>query len=90
MTPATTIADPILEIRMQSNYVDCRVCGKPTEHQWGVPVYNGDIVSNDFPDDLWSGGISVCRDCFDEHAAGRMPTFDRYYVRPGFIGGDGI
>lgn len=82
-------------IDFQSHEVDCFLCGKPTEHRWGVPVYNGYVVSNDFPDDLWGndgGGQAVCELCYDKHARGEIETFDRFYVPKGrtFIYGDGI
>lgn len=81
-------AGPILTIRMQSGMVDCWICGEPTEYRWGVPTCNGDLVSNDFPDDLWEGGQAVCESCFAKHARGELPTFDRYYVRRGPLGVD--
>lgn len=82
----------ILEIRMQSNETECFICGAETEHCWGVPTCNGDIVSNDFPDDLWDGGVPVCEDCYLKHERGEIPTCDRFYLPRGrsFINGDGI
>jgi hypothetical protein len=87
--------DGILEIRMQNQMIDCFLCGEPDEHRWGVPVFNGDVVSNDFPDWLWGksgGGQAVCRECFGKHERGEMETFDRYYLHLAgmFTGGDGI
>lgn len=73
----------ILEIRMQSHLCDCWLCGEPTEMQWGVPTYNGDLVSNDFPDAMWAGsggGQSVCEDCYRKHERGELETFDHYYT----------
>lgn len=82
----------ILEIRMQSNMIDCSICGEPDCHSWGVPTFNGDIVSNDFPDELWEGSIGVCESCYCKHERGEIPTFDRMYLhhRPGFENGGGI
>ena len=85
----------ILEIRMQSGCLDCFICGAETEHLWGVPVVNGDIVSNDFPDEIWhahGGGQSVCEECYKKHERGEIPTFDRYYLHlaQGFVDGSGI
>lgn len=82
-------AGPILEIRMQRGEIECSLCGAETELRWGVPTYNGDIVSNYFPDDLHrigGGSVPVCEECYDRHAAGLVPTFDRWYVRRGPFG----
>lgn len=82
----------ILNIRMQSGMIDCFLCGQPSDQRWGVPTVNGDVVSNNFPDDLVEGGQSVCEECFNKHERGEIPTFDRYYVPRvrSFIHGDGI
>ena len=85
----------ILEIRMQKSMIDCSICGGPDAHSWGVPVVNGDIVSNDFPDEIWrreGGAIGVCEECYRKHERGEIPTFDRFYLhlRPGFTDGAGI
>ena len=85
----------ILEIRMQLHEVQCSLCGDWTEHRWGVPTFNGDVVSNDFPDWLWGqagGGQPVCEKCYDLHAAGKIETFDQYYMHlaGGFTDGGGI
>jgi hypothetical protein len=86
----------ILEIRMQSGMLDCYVCGEPTEYRFGIPIYNGDIVSNDFPDDMWAnggGGQSVCESCYLKHERGDIPCADRLYLdRPPhgvYLGSDG-
>jgi hypothetical protein len=85
---------PVLEINMNPRHLDCHLCGQPTEHKWGVPIFNGDVVSNDFPDDLWSeggGGQAVCERCYELHAAGQVKTYDRYYMHLfGFVDGGGI
>jgi hypothetical protein len=42
---------------------------------------------------MWTiggGGQGVCEDCYCKHERGEIETFDRFYVRPGFVGGDGI
>ncbi len=82
----------ILEIRMQSGMIDCAICGEPDDHCWGVPTYNGDIVSNAFPDDMDWGGVAVCESCYLKHERGEITTFDHCYLPKGrsFIGGDGI
>lgn len=78
-------------IRMQSNTVYCSLCGLVTELRWGVPTFNGDVVSNGFPEDLFrehGGSIPVCNHCYDEHAAGRVTVYDRYYVPRNVMGVD--
>lgn len=83
----------ILLIDMNPREVQCALCGEWCEHSWGVPTFNGDLVSNDFPDALWhseGGSQPACESCFNKHDRGELQTFDRYYVRPGFINGDGI
>lgn len=76
----------VLKIRMQSHTVECSLCGIETPWQWSVPVYNGDVVSNDFPDWMYErhgGNQSVCEACFNKHAAGQIPTCDAIYLRQG-------
>jgi hypothetical protein len=81
----------VIDIRMQSDVVDCWICGAATEHRWGVPTCNGDLVSNSFPDHLWDGGQAVCEKCFEKHAQGHLATMDHVYVpRWGFVHGEGI
>ena len=85
----------VLEINMNVREVQCSVCEEWTEHRWGIPTFNGDVVSNDFPDWLWSlhgGGQPVCRQCFDLHAAGQISVADLWYIwiDGRFVGGDGI
>jgi hypothetical protein len=85
----------VLEIRMQLHETHCSLCGEPTLCCWGVPAYNGDLMSNDFPDELISAGGGnqpVCEDCYDRHARGELETFDRFYLWRvgGLIDGAGI
>lgn len=73
----------ILEIHMQSDMIDCAICGEPDEFRWGVPTFNGDIVSNAFPEEMWAsggGGVSVCRECYEKHERGEIPVADRLYL----------
>jgi hypothetical protein len=70
-----------LEIRLQTYMADCAVCQAPTEPRWGLPTCNGDIVSVNFPDDLWSGSILCCERCYLQHQRGGMVTYDHYYLR---------
>lgn len=77
--------DDTLEIRMQTDEIECAVCGYPAPFRYGIPTYNGDLVSNDFP--LWdTGNRPVCRGCFECHERGELDTYDRYYVWPGPLG----
>lgn len=85
----------VLEIRMQRGETQCSLCGAETTLSHGIPTFNGDIVSNDFPDWLWrtgGGSIPVCGLCYDRHERGEVPTFDRDYLHlDGLLsGGDGI
>lgn len=87
------MSQDILVIDMNPREVECSLCGDWCEHRWSVPTYNGDLVSNDFPDEMWhtgGGGQAVCLECYEKHARGELMVFDRFYVRPGFVGGDGI
>lgn len=88
---------PILKIDIWNpvfKECDCYICGAPTPMRWGVPVFNGDIVSNDFPDELWGesgGGQSVCESCYEKHARGEIKVFDScYWTPPTLIDGAGI
>lgn len=68
-----------LTIRMQTpGYGDvCFVCGGEASGYHGVPVFNGDLMSNDWPGE-W-GGVPSCERCYDRHARGELPTFDADY-----------
>ena len=85
----------LLEIRMQTHEIQCHLCCRWSEHHWSVPTFNGELVSNDFPDLLWhsgGGAVAVCERCYDMHAVGKIETFDRHYLHlaGGFIHGEGI
>ena len=72
----------ILEINLNAHAVECSLCGEWTDYRCGVPTFNGDLVSNDFPDWLWregGGSQAACERCYERHAAGKVPTFDHYY-----------
>lgn len=93
--PHHLTALPPLVIDMNIREAQCFLCGDWTEYLWGVPTFNGDLVSNDFPDNLWhSGGGSqaVCQRCFGQHERGELVVYDRFYLHlaGGLIGGDGI
>lgn len=88
------MADEVLEIRMQSpgygGGEPCCNCGKPSSGFHGLPIFNGDIVSNDWAGEF--GGKPCCERCYDLHEHGQVPTFDHYYrhLLGGFINGEGI
>ncbi len=87
----------VLEINMNVREVQCSLCGEWCEHRWGVPTFNGDLVSNDFPDWLCrtgGGGQPVCEQCFESHAKGDFPVWDCHYQHLANVGtvadGEGI
>jgi hypothetical protein len=41
---------------------DCALCGEETIIKWGVPMYEGKIVTENHPD--WCG-MPVCKRCYD-------------------------
>jgi hypothetical protein len=84
---------PILNIHMQTpGYGDvCFVCGGEASGFHGVPIVNGDLVSNDWPGP-W-GGVPACEPCYEKHERGELRTYDAEYrhLLEGFQGeGDGI
>jgi hypothetical protein len=88
--------DDILEIRMQTPGYGmgdpCVACGEPSSGFHGLPIFNGDIVSNDWPGE-W-GGVPCCEACYEKHLRGGMPTADHLYrhllYAAGLIDGAGI
>ena len=75
--------------------IECTICGALTELQWGIPTVNGDIVSNDFPNEIYlvhGGSVPVCEACYQKHESGEMNVCDRFYfhLAEGFVGGSGI
>jgi hypothetical protein len=75
--------------------IQCNICKNQAEFYGSVPTYNGSLVSNDFPYDLWANGggnVPVCERCYWLHAQGRVQVWDYLYVPVGmtFIHGDGI
>lgn len=73
---------PTLTIRMQTPGYGmgdpCANCGQPASGFHGLPYFNGDLMSNDWPGD-W-GGRPCCEDCYERHARGELETFDQDYV----------
>lgn len=55
-------------IDLNERWADCHICGEPTPSRWGVPVWNGEIVANDWPGE-W-GGVPACEKCWAEHERG--------------------
>lgn len=71
---------PVLVIRMQTHDTTCFVCGEWADGMHGVPTFNGDLVSVDFPDELDWHGQHCCEGCFKRHESGELETFDHFYV----------
>ena len=70
---------------------DCWYCGGDcTGHNCGLPIFNGDLMSNDWQGE-W-GGVPACQGCYDKHERGLLPTCDHIYqhLLEGFDGGCGI
>lgn len=82
----------ILEINMTPRFADCFICGEVCEGDHGVPVFNGDIMSNDWQGE-W-GGQHVCESCFGKHERGEIETHDDLYEhhleKYHFVAGSGI
>lgn len=68
----------VLSIRLYEPMVECRLCGAEAPHSWGVPMYEGNLLSNDFQGEWF--GAPACKQCFEAHARGDLPTFDRLYT----------
>jgi hypothetical protein len=74
-TPAQPAEPPrVLVIDLDERWADCWRCGELTPSRWGLPVWNGELVSNDWQGE-W-GGVPACEACFDLHAAGKLSTLD--------------
>ncbi len=85
----------VLEINLNYREAQCGICGDWHEYAQGVPTFNGDLVSNDFPDWLHrtgGGSVPVCERCFNKHERGEIETFDDCYTHlmGGFCEGAGI
>ena len=55
----------------------CCVCAEPCDGYHGLPFFNGDLVSNDWPGD-W-GNKACCRRCYEAHERGELQCFDDVY-----------
>lgn len=71
-----------LEIRMQSRpgiYDPCcvRGCRNNQSGSHSLPVFNGDIVSNEWPGEYGASGC--CEECYEAHQRGEIPTADHLY-----------
>lgn len=64
------MADRITVIDLNERWSDCHVCGEPTPARWGLPVWNGFIVANDWPGE-W-GGVPACESCWEKHERGEL------------------
>jgi hypothetical protein len=69
---------------------DCYACGGPSHPNYGLPIWNGFIVGNEWPYE-W-GGVPCCEDCYERHQRGELTevTPDQYPLPDGFDCGGGI
>lgn len=84
-----------LIIDMNPREAQCYLCGEWTAHRWGVPTFNGDLVSNEFPDYLireGGGSQPACERCYEAHQRGALVVCDHLYEHlfQGFSAGGGI
>lgn len=56
---------------------ECYVCGEPASGFHGLPIFNGDVMSNDWPGE-WAG-VPACLRCYEKHERGEMETWDAVY-----------
>lgn len=82
-----------LVIRMQTpGWGDiCFACGGVASGHHGLPTFNGDLVSNDWPGEWF--GVPACERCYELHEQGKLETHDADYRHhlEGFHGhGEGI
>jgi hypothetical protein len=59
--------------------ITCWLCGEDTPFGWGVPTYNGDLVSDEFPLEP-QGNRPVCEACHGRHGRGEVKTWDHHYT----------
>lgn len=64
----TMCAEGVTIIDLQENWDTCIICERDTPLHWGVPVYEGLIVDNNWPFEWF--GAPACKTCHDEHAQG--------------------
>ena len=55
----------IVVIDLQLRDTDCTLCGARHSLAQGLPMYEGEVVADDFEGD-W-GGFPVCKKCFVKH-----------------------
>lgn len=66
----------MLVIDMNPKNYECVVCGNACDGTHGVPMLEGELVSNE-----WEGewvGRHACIDCFHKHARNELPTRDAH------------
>lgn len=68
-------------INLSARWTDCTVCGEETPAAWGLPVWNGLIVANDWPGE-W-GGVPACEACWEQHERGELVEHPTSAYRPG-------
>lgn len=77
----TILGNPVVVIDLNARWADCHVCGDPTPCQWGLPVWNGFIVANDWPG-TW-GGVPACYSCWEKHERGELVEVSTSEYRAG-------
>lgn len=60
-TPSGTLA-ALRVIRLDERVAECYVCGTESPPHWGIPLYEGEVMPNDWPGD-WVG-VDACQECW--------------------------
>lgn len=60
----------IYVIDLNERRTDCTACGAETPARWGLPVWEGFVVANDWPGP-W-GGVPACESCWERHERGEL------------------
>jgi len=58
----STIETPVLVIDLYPRLVECTLCGALARQAYGVPMFEGEVVSADHQGD-WAG-FDACEACF--------------------------
>jgi hypothetical protein len=49
-------------IRLDERVAECHICGAESPPKWGIPIYEGDVLPNDWQGE-W-GGVDACQRCW--------------------------
>lgn len=66
---STDLRQPVI-IRLHEPQIECIVCGETDVSRWGLAVYEGQIVPNDYQGE-W-GGAPCCEKCFMSRQIGTI------------------